>query len=223
MNLTESTSTPLPKDLRSSISEVLPALEARALRLARSRCDAQDLVQETVVRALRFEQTFQRGTNVRAWMQQILQSVFISRCRRRARERRALERFSFDPTLNARSTSAPVLRCVSTEMHAAFSSLPERFRRVVELVDLADHSYREAAEVLGVPVGTVMSRLFRARRMLEAALTEQTPADRASALLDGTRGDAVKNPVAVANEQRAVVADAGGFAPHVADLDRFAA
>src|SRR5260221_9068189 len=97
MNLTESTPTPALKDLRSSIPEVLPALSARALRLARSRSDAEDLVQETVVRALRFEQTFQRGTNVRAWMQQILQSVFISRCRRRARERRALERFTFDP------------------------------------------------------------------------------------------------------------------------------
>jgi RNA polymerase sigma factor (sigma-70 family) len=121
---------------------------ARALRLTRSRPDAEDLVQETVLRALRFEETFQRGTNLRAWMQQILQSVFISRCRRRVRERRALDRFGFDPTLTMRSTPAPTLRSVSGKMHAAFSSLPERFRRVVELVDLCDYSYREAAEVL---------------------------------------------------------------------------
>jgi RNA polymerase sigma-70 factor (ECF subfamily) len=170
MQLTESTSDVASKGLRASIPEVLPALEARALRLTRSRADADDLLQETVVRALRFESTFQRGTNLRAWMHQILQSVFISRCRRRVRERRALERFTGDPTLTARMTSAPVLNCVSEKMHAAYVALPERYRGVVELVDLRDHSYREAAEVLGIPVGTVMSRLFRARRMLQELL-----------------------------------------------------
>ncbi|HVW26200.1 MAG TPA: RNA polymerase sigma factor [Polyangiaceae bacterium] len=156
--------------LRASIPDVLPALEARAMRLARSRHDAEDLLQETVVRALRFEGTFQRGTNLRAWMQQILQSVFISRCRRRVRERRALERFTGDPTLTASATAAPVLRSVSNKMHAAYSSLPEKFQQVLELVDVRDFSYREAADHLGVPVGTVMSRLFRARRMLAEGL-----------------------------------------------------
>jgi len=169
MQLTESAT----KGLRASIPEVMPALEARALRLTRSRPDADDLLQETVVRALRFESTFQSGTNLRAWMQQILQSVFISRCRRRVRERRALERFTSDPTLTSRMTSAPILNCVSEKMHAAFTALPERFRGVVELVDLRDYSYREAAEILGVPVGTVMSRLFRARRLLEETLASE--------------------------------------------------
>jgi RNA polymerase sigma-70 factor (ECF subfamily) len=173
MHLNEPTCDFASKGLRASIGDVLPLLESRALRLTRSRPDAEDLVQETVLRALRFEGTFQRGTNLRAWMQQILQSVFISRCRRRVRERRALERFAYDPTLTTRATAAPVLRSVSGKMHEAFSSLPERFRRVVELVDLCDYSYREAAEVLEVPVGTVMSRLFRARRMLEEALGEE--------------------------------------------------
>ena len=173
MHLNEPTRDLASKGLRASIGDVLPLLESRALRLTRSRPDAEDLVQETVLRALRFEGTFQRGTNLRAWMQQILQSVFISRCRRRVRERRALERFAYDPTLTTRATAAPSLRSVSGKMHEAFSSLPERFRRVVELVDLCDYSYREAAEVLEVPVGTVMSRLFRARRMLEEALGEE--------------------------------------------------
>jgi RNA polymerase sigma-70 factor (ECF subfamily) len=170
MHLQDSSARVLTKDLRASISEVLPALEARAIRLARSRPDAEDLVQETVVRALRFESTFERGTNVRAWMQQILQSVFISRCRRRVRERRAFERFTADPTLSAHASAPPVLTSVSSPMYAAFTSLPEKFRKVVELVDLRDCSYREAAEALDIPVGTVMSRLFRARRMLAAAL-----------------------------------------------------
>ena len=200
MHLNEPIRDVASKGLRASISEVLPVLEARALRLTRSRPDAEDLVQETVLRALRFEGTFQRGTNLRAWMQQILQSVFISRCRRRARERRALDRFAFDPTLTTRATAAPVLRSVSGKMHAAFSSLPERFRRVVELVDLCDYTYREAAEVLEVPVGTVMSRLFRARRMLEDALGEERElADAASAVV--TKNVPVpRRLVAAANE-----------------------
>lgn len=170
MQLIDATFVAPTQSLRAGIPELLPGLRARALRLTRSRHDAEDLLQETVVRALRFENTFQRGTNLRAWMQQILQSVFISRCRRRVRERRALERFTGDPTMTSRMTSAPSLSCVSTKMHAAYSSLPAKFRDVVELVDLRDFSYREAAEKLEVPVGTVMSRLFRARRMLEESL-----------------------------------------------------
>lgn len=158
--------------LRDGVAALLPSLKARALRLARSRSDADDLVQETVLRALRFEKTFQAGTNLRAWMNQILQSVFVSRCRRRGRERRALERFAFDPNISAPSAAAPALRCVSDAMHGALHALPPKFLTVVELVDLHDHSYREAADALGIPVGTVMSRLFRARRMLEASLGE---------------------------------------------------
>ena len=127
-------------------------------------------MQESVARALRFEATFQRGTNLRAWMHQILESVFITRCRSRTRERRALERFVADPTLTSRASAAPKLGCVSNAMFAALVALPEKFLSVVTLVDIEELSYREAAERLGVPVGTVMSRLFRARRMLAASL-----------------------------------------------------
>lgn len=158
------------RDLRVSLPEVLPSLEARARRLARTRAEADDLVQESVARALRFESTFVRGTNLRAWMHQILESVFITKCRSRARERRALERFVGDPTLCGRVAEAPKLSCVSDAMYVALSALPEKFLRVVELVDIHELSYREAAEELGIPVGTVMSRLFRARRMLAASL-----------------------------------------------------
>jgi len=163
-------------DVRSALEPLLPSLQARALRLTRSRADAEDLVQETLIRALRFETTFQSGTNLRAWMNQILQSVFITRCRRRSRERRALERFIMDPTLTSTVAAAPVLSSVSDQMYSALHALPEKFLSVLELVDLRDFSYREAAEMLGIPVGTVMSRLFRARRMLGSALGEQLAA-----------------------------------------------
>jgi RNA polymerase sigma-70 factor (ECF subfamily) len=169
----------LAPELRSAIATTLPSLRARALRLSRSSSDADDLVQETVLRALRFESTFERGTNLRAWMHRILDSVFITRCRSRTREHRALGRFAADPTQSLESSGAPTLHSVSDCMDDALRALPPRFLRVVELVDLRDHSYREAAEELGVPVGTVMSRLFRARRMLEVALS--LPEERAVA------------------------------------------
>jgi RNA polymerase sigma-70 factor (ECF subfamily) len=154
----------------AGIAEVLPSLRARATRLTRSRVEADDLLQDTVLRALRFESTFEYGTNLRAWMHQILESVFISGCRRRTRERSALGRFARDPTLSSVNSPEPVLRLVSDRVDVALRSLPEKFREVVELVDLGDHTYREAADELGVPVGTVMSRLFRARRLLALAL-----------------------------------------------------
>ena len=159
--------------LRKEMTAVVPSLEARALHLARSRADAEDLVQETILRALRFEDTFEPGTNLKAWMHQILHSVFISGCRRKTRERLALSRFAGDPTTTSRATPPPVLHAVSGRVDSAFRALPDKFQSVVALVDLSDHSYREAADELGIPVGTVMSRLFRARRLLSHALERE--------------------------------------------------
>jgi RNA polymerase sigma-70 factor (ECF subfamily) len=168
------------RPLREALTDTLPSLRARALRLTRSSADADDLVQETVLRALRFEGTFERGTNLRAWMHRILDSVFITRCRKRSREHRALGRFACDPTLASDAGSEPRLRAVSDGMYTALHALPEKFLRVVELVDLHDCSYREAADELHVPVGTVMSRLFRARRLLETALRPASAGDDAN-------------------------------------------
>lgn len=163
---------PETSDARAAMTELIPSLSARALRLCRSRADADDLVQETVLRALRFEATFEPGTNARAWMFRILDSVFVSRMRSRTRERRALERFVNDPNLTSRSSAPLPLASVSTHMDSALRALPHKFFEVVKLVDVHEHSYREAAAELGVPVGTVMSRLFRARRLLQGVLTE---------------------------------------------------
>jgi RNA polymerase sigma-70 factor (ECF subfamily) len=158
----------------AEIAALLPSLRARATRLTHSRVEADDLLQETALRALRFESTFERGTNLKAWMHRILESIFISGCRRRQRERSALGRFAEDPTLAKRSVPEPAPRVVSNKMDTALRSLPDKFRDVVALVDLRDHTYREAADELGIPVGTVMSRLFRARRMLSIALTPES-------------------------------------------------
>jgi RNA polymerase sigma-70 factor (ECF subfamily) len=159
-----------PSSLREQLTAVLPSLRARAIKLCLNHSDAQDLVQDTVVRALRFEATYEPGTNLRAWMQQILFSVFISRRRRASRERRALESLNRDPCAWTRPDPQPAMVALSPKVEGAIESLPHRYAAVVRLVDLQEHSYKDAAAQLQVPVGTVMSRLFRGRRLLASSL-----------------------------------------------------
>jgi RNA polymerase sigma-70 factor, ECF subfamily len=157
--------------LRSLIAAELPRVEARARRLTKSSADAEDLVQDTIERALCFEATFEIGTNLRAWLLQIMQSVFVSRYRRKQRERAALAKVAVDECIGLRPAPLFVPPELGRGARAALSSLPLSFQQVIELVDLGEQSYKEAAHQLGVPVGTVMSRLFRARRLLATRLT----------------------------------------------------
>ncbi|MBI3200299.1 MAG: RNA polymerase sigma factor [Myxococcales bacterium] len=166
------TAPPTPRPLRDEIAELMPALRARALKLSLNATDAQDLVQDTVERALKFETSYQPGTNLRAWLQQVLFSVFVTRCRRLRRERRALESLTHDPCAWTQSESSPVMQHLSPQVERALGELPRAFGEVVRLVDLDERSYKDAAAVLGVPVGTVMSRLFRGRRLLAERLRE---------------------------------------------------
>ena len=163
---------PTHRPLRDEIAALLPALRARALKLSMNPTEAQDLVADTVERALRFESTYQPGTNLRAWMQQVLFSVFVTRCRRLRRERRALESLTHDPCSWTHSETAPVMQHLSPRVEGALRELPRQFGEVVRLVDLDERSYKDAAAMLGVPVGTVMSRLFRGRRLLAERLRE---------------------------------------------------
>lgn len=167
------TQTQIPtRPLRDELTEILPALRARALKLCLNASEAQDLVQDTVERALRFESSYQPGTNLRAWMQQVLFSVFVTRCRRLRRERRALESLTTDPCAWTHSESGPAMTALSPRVERALAALPRAFGDVVRLVDLDERSYKDAAAMLGVPVGTVMSRLFRGRRLLAESLRE---------------------------------------------------
>jgi RNA polymerase sigma-70 factor (ECF subfamily) len=159
-----------PRDLRDELVEHVRALRARAFQLCRNEADAEDLVHDTVERALRFEHTYQPGTNLRAWLYRIATTVFLSRRRRSSRELRAAQQLQFDPCSWTAQDPAPVMRSLSTNMARAVEDLPARYADVLCLVDLEDLSYREAAEELSVPVGTVMSRLFRGRRQLAASL-----------------------------------------------------
>jgi len=169
-------SAPAGAGLRDQLLQCLPGLRARALKLCFDAVEAEDLVQDTVERALRFERTYQPGTNLRAWVQQVLFSVFVTRCRRRRRERRALDSLLCDPCAWTRGDDAPVMNALSRRVESALEALPPQFAAAIRLVDIGEQSYKDAAERLGVPVGTVMSRLFRGRRMLATALGAQDSA-----------------------------------------------
>jgi RNA polymerase sigma-70 factor (ECF subfamily) len=162
------------RELTEGLTKLQPELMGRALRMARRADVAEDLVQDTVERAIRFQDHYEPGTNLRAWAYQILFSVFVTRYRRVRRERNALKSLAGDPcawtvpnAFKAPDATAPLLP--STQ--AKLDSLPEGFRAVLVLVDLDELSYREAASELGVPVGTVMSRLHRGRRLLAVEMS----------------------------------------------------
>ena len=156
----------------------LPALYGAALRLGRSEGDAEDLVQETMLRAYRFFDTFEAGTNCKAWLFRILTNVFRNRYREREREQEILgEAESSEANLGQfvaegprDSETALLGRMVSADVEQALASIPAEFRLAVVLADLEDFSYKEIAEIMDCPAGTVMSRLYRGRKMLQKLL-----------------------------------------------------
>lgn len=146
-----------------------------ALRLSRNGEDARDLVQETYLRAYRTFENFRPGTNCKAWLLTILYSIFVNKYRKEQREPRivSLEEMEtqFHQLLKANEQTEPNVLLESSvgkdlEVEAALRELPESFRSVVLLVDVEDLSYEEAAAALNCPVGTIRSRLFRARKLL---------------------------------------------------------
>lgn len=163
------------RGLAFGLVEMMPELRGRAMRLAQTSAAVDDLVQDTMERALRFASQYERGTNLRAWVQQILFSVFVTRYRRARRERNALRALSSDPcawTTPERFAPPDLGASLTASTKERLASLPASFRSVLTLVDLEQRSYREAALELGLPVGTVMSRLHRGRKMLASAMAD---------------------------------------------------
>jgi RNA polymerase sigma-70 factor (ECF subfamily) len=163
--------------------EVLPHLQALygvALRMTKSEGDAEDLVQETVLRAYRFWDGFEAGSNCRAWLMRILTNVFRNRYRERTREQEILGEAEastanlgqFQGRSPRDAESALFGRMLSRDVERALAELPPEFRLPVILADLEDLSYKKIAEIMECPAGTVMSRLFRGRRMLQKQLSD---------------------------------------------------
>ena len=181
-------------DFMKTTAPLVDGLFAAALRLAGSRSAAEDLVQETMLHAYQAWGRFEPGTNARAWMHRILVNGFISDYRRRRRERRALD-MDADPgrrtlllTSAQEAAEGPdggVQRMgLSRTVSEALNELSPEFRTVVVMADLCDLSYREIADTVGCPIGTVMSRLHRARRALARRIAPErvaATAERAAA------------------------------------------
>jgi RNA polymerase sigma-70 factor (ECF subfamily) len=144
-----------------------------AYRLAGNDVDAQDLVQEALIRVRKGLETYEPGS-LEGWLARIVTNVFLDEVRRR--RRRPTESFPADPdrVLPAAPSADEVTETLSDDIQAALARLPDDFRVAVVLCDVADQSYEQISASLGVPVGTVRSRLHRGRRLLRAALAEDT-------------------------------------------------
>jgi RNA polymerase sigma-70 factor (ECF subfamily) len=164
---------------------LMPSLYAAALRMTRNPADAEDLVQETYLRAYRGFEGFEEGTNLKAWLYRILTNTYINsyRARKRRPDETELDEVEdlylyrriggLEAAMAGRSAEDELLeRFTDAEVKEALESLPENFRMAVLLADVEGFAYKEIAEILDIPIGTVMSRLHRGRKALQKRLYE---------------------------------------------------
>jgi len=159
----------------------LDAMYAVACKLTRNPSEAEDLVQDTLLKAMRAREQFHAGTNLKAWLFRILTNTFINKYRRGGLERSVLEGPDADPLVDG-WVSASTMRhlrdpeqqalqpIVEGEVQRALDALPTEFKIAVILCDVEEFSYEEIANIMGCPIGTVMSRLHRGRKLLQRSL-----------------------------------------------------
>jgi RNA polymerase sigma-70 factor, ECF subfamily len=170
-------------EFEQACTEYLDTLYAGALTLTRSNVEAEELVQDTYVKAFRFAHKFEWGTNLKAWLFRIQTNTFINNYRQKRHERRYLERAASEPLYDKVMDRESQAYAANPEAHAfskffkedlecALAELPEDFKVVIVLVDVEGFSYKEVAEMIGSPIGTVMSRLHRGRKLLQRELID---------------------------------------------------
>ncbi|MEO8032586.1 MAG: sigma-70 family RNA polymerase sigma factor [Gemmatimonadota bacterium] len=180
---TPTTKPPQPADIEALLTPLLDAAYGTALHLTREPADAEDLVQEAVLLAVRGFKSFEPGTNFKAWFFRIMVNAFYSKYRKQKRQgtqvelEDAPELYLYNQTdaigLHSRveDPASSLMNKLDTEsVSAAIAALPEEYRMVATLYFMQDLSYQEIATMLEIPVGTVRSRLHRARRLLQQAL-----------------------------------------------------
>jgi len=164
--------------------EIIPHLDAMynfALRLTSDPSDAEDLVQDTIVKAFRFFSSYEKGTNAKAWLFRILKNSYINNYRKQSKQPNQVdydEVSTFYETIRAERTDTSDLEdkmfreLIDDDISQALEELPEDFRTVVLLCDVEGFTYEEIANMLDVPIGTIRSRLHRGRNLLKAELTD---------------------------------------------------
>jgi RNA polymerase sigma-70 factor (ECF subfamily) len=186
-------------DFAAEALQFLEPLFAMAMRLTRNRADAEDLVQDTFVKVFRHADQFKRGTNLRAWLYTILHNTWRNRLRDASREAVEVDSEQVEQAAadggGSQSVETPerilMRSTLDAELQAALDELPEAFRQAVWLRDVEEFTYAEIAEMLNVPIGTVMSRISRGRRLLYEKLSAATPVatvPRGAALRDKVAG-----------------------------------
>lgn len=165
------------KEFEEQVLEHMDMLHAVALRLTRNSADAEDLTQNTLVKALRFHEKFKEGTYIKAWLLTILRNTFINEYRKRSRTPLSVE---LTGTEAAEPAALPtgeqdrlhnMMELLDDEVRLAVEELPDDFRNAVIMADLEEKSYKEIADFMGCPIGTVMSRLYRGRKILREKLS----------------------------------------------------
>ncbi len=168
-------------DFETAAIPFLDSLYSMAYRLTRNPEEAQDLVQETYLKAYKYYDKFEKGTNLKAWLFRILKNSFINNYRKKQSQplQSAFEDIeeSFESLVSEEAhhgakdpEQAALENVLDEDVQAALDGLRDDYRMVIHLVDIEGFSYKEASEILDVPVGTVMSRLYRGRKLLEKAL-----------------------------------------------------
>ncbi len=175
------------KELRAEFKRIaLPQLShlyTSAFYLTKDRAEAEDLVQETYLRALRFFNKFQPGTNCRVWLLSILRNLFINRYQQKKREAETVDWEMIDQVYDSMVEQGEkterdnpegllISELMDEEVEKAMRELPEEYRTAIVLVDIEELSYEEAAKVMECAIGTIQSRVSRGRRMLQVALRD---------------------------------------------------
>jgi RNA polymerase sigma-70 factor (ECF subfamily) len=169
------------KDFEEEIIPHLDAMYNFALRLTSDPSDAEDLVQDTIVKAFRFFDSYEKGTNAKAWLFRILKNSYINNYRKKSKKPSQVdydEVSTFYETIRAERTDTSDLEdrmfreLIDDDISNALDELPEDFRTVVLLCDIEGFTYEEISNMLDVPIGTIRSRLHRGRNLLKSQLME---------------------------------------------------
>lgn len=189
----------------------LDTMYAVSCRMTRSTAEAEDLVQDTIVKAMRAREQFEPGTNMKAWLLRIMTNTFINRYRRGGLEREIFDGPDAD-SLTDGWVGATTMRAmrdpetqaltplVEAEVQRALDALPDEFRLAVVLSDIEELSYKEIAEAMNCPIGTVMSRLHRGRKLLQKTLREH--AEAMGIVTESSAKKAQEDPVNLADYRR---------------------